>query len=188
MTLHTHSSLPFKEAFWNWSLTSYAQDGVKERLLSLQDAHLMEVNTALWCIWSAQMGWTLEEEDIAHIVKEANDIAVQGVEPLRAVRRHFSVPRTPLTPDEQGKFRAKLLALELEAERLVQHTLAGQTIEIAGPPGDKRTESEDIIEIATKHFAVSQQALEKPIMFADERGSHAPMRLFGEIMTILVAR
>ena len=122
------------DAFWAWSLSVYGKPGVKDRLLALQDQYLVEVNTTLWCIWVANRGWQLREEQVRKVVQSAQIFAAHGAEPIRSVRRFFSAKRPYLDDDERAAFRKMLLEAELEAERLVQQALVHSTLSAAGPP------------------------------------------------------
>ncbi len=171
------------DAFWQWSLSFYGRSGAKDRLLALQDRYLVEVNTTLWCIWTAHRGWCLTDEQVREIVGAASLFAARGAEPIRSVRRFFSAKRPQIDDDDRAAFRKTLLAVELEAERLVQQALVHGTLSAAGPPSAPVPKA--IANAAAKHFMAALEGLEKPVMFADERKSRAPLTLFGELLALI---
>jgi len=113
--------------FWRFSLALYAKPGVPPACLALQDEFGRDVNVALYCCWFGASGRGLLSPDAL----AAADRAVapwrrEVVENFRAARR--AIKAQALAASEALYTKAK--AVELEAERLLQHRLA----EAAPPP------------------------------------------------------
>jgi uncharacterized protein (TIGR02444 family) len=108
-------------AFWRFSLALYARPGVAPACLVLQDQHGRDVNLMLFCCWLGASGRGRLDRDAL----DAADRSVTGwrhdvVEPLRTARRAI---KAAALPDSDGIY-AKVKAVELEAERLLQRKLA----------------------------------------------------------------
>ncbi len=110
-------------AFWDFSKAVYAQDGVQEACLALQ-ADGLDVNLALWIVWTIVYG-----RDPRPAFGEAIDRSAlwsaRVVKPLRAARDHLKHPPDWAGGDNALSLRRKVLACELEAERLEQLALEG---------------------------------------------------------------
>lgn len=107
-------------AFWGFATALYAQPGVADLCLALQDEAGRDVNLLLLCLWAGEeLGLALDDwalTDLAAAVVSWNGSAVH---PLRHLRR--SLKGWP----GAETVRAKIGAAELEAERLAQrHLLA----------------------------------------------------------------
>lgn len=74
-------------SFWDWSVAAYRAPGAEETLLTLQDAHGLNVNLLLWCAWIAphfaEPGGATMRRAIAIAAGWETDV----VAPLRGVRR-----------------------------------------------------------------------------------------------------
>ena len=125
----THQNGP--GAFWASSLRIYAQHGVSEACLALQDDARSDVNMALFALWAASRGQRLLPADFAAIEARVRPWRTQVVHPLRAARRALQ----PLAATEDAR---RLYALvknaELEAERQQQAMM--ETMLPSREPGD----------------------------------------------------
>jgi uncharacterized protein (TIGR02444 family) len=123
-------------AFWRFSLAIYARPGVAPACLVLQDEYGRDVNVMLFCCWLGASG----RGRIDRAGLDGADRAVSGwrrevVEPLRTARRAIKAAALP----ESDAIYAKAKAIELEAERLLQHQLAARApAENVGSPMDRR--------------------------------------------------
>lgn len=101
---------------WTFSLAVYDQPGVAAACLGLQDRHGLDVNILLYCCWAGVRGATLEAGRLKTLRTAVADWSASVVGPLRGVRR-----RLKGEPDDAAQdLRAKVLQLEIEAERLEQ--------------------------------------------------------------------
>jgi uncharacterized protein (TIGR02444 family) len=109
--------------FWRFSLNFYRQAGVAEACISLQDDCGVDVNLMLFLLWLAANGRQLSVDNI----KELNEAVCSWREltiiPIRDVRRRLKAAPTLVEAGKQEAFRAKVKAIELEAERLQQEAL-----------------------------------------------------------------
>lgn len=102
---------------WSFSLRHYAQPGVKEACLALQDEHGLDVNVALACLWHERRGAAaLSPEDIADLLARLAT-AQARVWNLRPLRRDAKA-----APHGDALYKA-LKRAELLAENLLQRAL-----------------------------------------------------------------
>lgn len=120
-------------ALWAFSLRHYARPGVKASCLALQDAHGLDVNVALACLWHEHRGGRpMSEGDIERLLAEVSE-AQRRVWSLRPLRREAKE-----APHGQALYRA-LKRAELLAENLLQRALFEALHETdPGPVGDGR--------------------------------------------------
>jgi len=109
--------------FWDWSLEAYVLDGVKERLLDLQDGFGFDANFALWCCWRAREGEFLDEAALTDAIAACGPWAGEVIGPLRAARR--------AAKPGPAAFYASIKALELDAELIEQNILFSLSTESA---------------------------------------------------------
>ena len=99
--------------------------------LELQDQHDCDVNMLLWVGWRSAQGAPIDEADLEQLSSLVEPWRQQVLRPLRAVRRSLS--KQPA----QAALRDRLLAAELEAERLQQ------TLMFNANPNDEPVSSQD---------------------------------------------
>lgn len=109
--------------FWAFSLEVYAGPGVAPACLALQDRHGLDVNLLLFCCWAASQGVTLDQRAIAAAAAAVAGWRNQVVKPLRSLRRRLKRESEGFPEAETAALREKVLAVELEAERLEQTRL-----------------------------------------------------------------
>lgn len=164
---------------WQWSLKIYDLPHVKDALLALQDRYRIDINLTLWAIWSARLGYRLDEAAIQAVTADIEAISHYGVARLREVRRFLSAPKPGFPAQEVAELRGMLLDAELRAERLIQQRLEGLTITTFGK---HRTGDEEWKAAARAHFNAIGTCLEKPILVVDESKSGAPEELFDQVL------
>jgi uncharacterized protein (TIGR02444 family) len=113
--------------FWDFSLRFYALPGVAPACLRCQDEAGADVNVVLFLLWKAASGQRVGEDGVRAAEEASVAWRAQVVKPLRAVRRGLKEAALAAV-DRDGRFRPQMQALELEAERLQQETLARLTI------------------------------------------------------------
>lgn len=108
-------------AFWNFSVKLYGKDGVKPACLALQAAGL-DVNVGLWIVWTVMNG-----RDPGPALGQAVELSAlwsaRVVKPLRTSRDHLKQPFQGVETEAALTLRQKVLAVELEAEKLEQYAL-----------------------------------------------------------------
>jgi uncharacterized protein (TIGR02444 family) len=114
------------EALWRFALAVYQKPGVSDACLLLQDRYGCNVTLLLFAAWAgAEQGVMLTADEMAAAVGTVGAWHGEVVEPLRAVRRRLKHGPAPAPDKATGKLRARLQAIEIEAERIELETLAG---------------------------------------------------------------
>src|SRR5467141_2990804 len=112
---------------WRFSRSFYAQPGVSEALLALQDRAGLDVNLILFALWRGACGLQgLSHAELMAAERSAGPIRAAVVLPLRALRQKL---RSDRDADIQ-RLRGRIKTLEIAAERIVQRRLA----RLAGTP------------------------------------------------------
>lgn len=140
----TSAEAKAEAALWRFARALYAAPGVQDACLTLQDAFGENVPFALFAVWAARRGGM---SNAAATSAAADDAAwsAASVAPLRAIRRALK-PRlaafAALGLPEAEAFRARIKALELEAEWLELALLARRAAQDqpspCAPPPDWR--------------------------------------------------
>jgi len=112
-------------ALWRFALTVYEKPGVADACLLLQDRYGCNVTLLLFAAWAgAERGFALTPDEIATACATVEAWHGEVVEPLRAVRRRLKHGPPPAPDAVTGNLRARLQAIEIEAERIELATLA----------------------------------------------------------------
>ena len=106
---------------WRFSCAFYAQPGVSEALIALQDRAGLDVNLILFALWQGACGHRrLSHAELMAAERSAGPIRAAIVLPLRALRRKL---RSDRDADIQ-RLRERIKTLEIAAERIIQRRLA----------------------------------------------------------------
>jgi len=106
---------------WRFSCAFYAQPGVSEALIALQDRAGLDVNLILFALWQGACGRRrLSHAELIAAERSAGPIRAAIVLPLRALRRKL---RSDRDADIQ-RLRERIKTLEIAAERIIQRRLA----------------------------------------------------------------
>jgi len=117
-------SLP-NHPFWNYSLRLYAQPGVSDACLRLQDEHGLDVNLVLFCIWSGLAGpGKITPDELGAAIARAGSWQKNVVEPIRKIRRTLKQDSLGADKELVKYFRPRAQALELDGEHVEQLVLA----------------------------------------------------------------
>ncbi|KGB52072.1 hypothetical protein ATE68_16370 [Sphingopyxis sp. H038] len=114
------------DTFWRFSVSAYAQPGVADICLSLQDDHGFDVNLLLLCCWLAQLrSIVLSETELRFLLAEIEATNSEVIGPLRQARRWLKAPASTSGASAAKAQRVRRLVkmAELEGERLAQHLL-----------------------------------------------------------------
>ena len=109
--------------FWRFSLGFYRDPAVAAACIELQDQAGVDVNMLLFLLWSATLNRTLSRAAIADLDGRIGAWREAAVIPLRALRRTLKSPPPVIEPGAAEVFRTRIKGVELEAERLQQHTM-----------------------------------------------------------------
>jgi uncharacterized protein (TIGR02444 family) len=138
--------------FWNFSLETYAAEGVAEACLDLQERRGCDVNVLLFCCWLGVSGRpTLTAERLTAILKVSNVWQAEIVRPLRQVRRLLKdKPWTETLPETVDAARRRVADAELAAEHAEQLKLASLYM----PPADRDRPPEKRLRAAVGNLGV----------------------------------
>jgi uncharacterized protein (TIGR02444 family) len=111
--------------FWNFSLAVYGSDGVPQACLDLQDAHQLDVNILLCCLWLGASGrGALSGDEMSTVTEAVHDWHHDIVRGLRAVRQRLKGGMPPAPEDLSEPLRARAQKLEIDLEHVEQLMLA----------------------------------------------------------------
>jgi len=110
---------------WRFALDLYAQPGVSDACLLLQDRYGCDVPMLLFAAWAgAERGVALGADDVVAARGAVTAWQAEVVKPLRGVRRRLKQGPPPAPDARTGDLRARLQAIEIDAERIELETLA----------------------------------------------------------------
>ncbi|MET0669164.1 MAG: TIGR02444 family protein [Xanthobacteraceae bacterium] len=114
-----------KSPFWQFSVKFYAEPGVAQACIDLQDQASVDVNILFFLLWSATQNRALGNSEVAELERDIGPWRDMAVVPLRNVRRALKAPPAVMAPQDAEGFRTRIKAVELEAERLQQEAMYG---------------------------------------------------------------
>jgi len=120
---------------WRFALDLYAQDGVEQAAIALQDEHGLDVPLLLLCCFMGRHGVRATRETIQTLDQHARAWRSVAVDPLRALRRRLKQDVGAVSAARAEPFRDRVKALELEAERLQLETLFHTLERLPGKDG-----------------------------------------------------
>lgn len=103
---------------WDWAVATYGRPGVKDALLTLQNERGVDVSLLLWRLWLAARDCAVAPDVEARAVALSEAWRNGVVAPLRAARTAAKAPPEDVDRDAATALRERILALELDAERL----------------------------------------------------------------------
>lgn len=119
---------------WDWSLEAWAAGGVAEACVELQDAAGQNIPLLLWAAWAATTGRTPDADAIEAACDTARAWQETAIAPLRTVRRALKTRAPDLDDAAREAVRARVKAVELEAERHLLTALEALAPPPSGPP------------------------------------------------------
>lgn len=112
--------------FWDFSLDVYMSDGVGAACLQLQDAHELDVNILLFCMWLGASGrGALTAADMKTVTGAVDTWHHDVVRSLRAVRTLMKGGMAPAPADLTESLRQRIQKTEIDCEHTEQLMLAG---------------------------------------------------------------
>ena len=138
--------------FWNFSLETYAGEGVAEACFDLQERRGCDVNILLFCCWLGASGRpTLTADRLRAILKVSDVWQQEIVRPLRHVRKLLKDrPWTDALPETVDAARRRVADAELAAEHAEQLKLAS----LHTPPADRDRPVEKRLRAAVGNLGV----------------------------------
>lgn len=113
-------------SFWNFSVRAYAEPGVADACLALQDRHGLDVNVLLLCCWFGRTRGVVDEPLWNRVLAFSGPWADNAVRPLRAVRtwmKHTGCIQPDVLNDACMDLREEIKRVELKAEQFQENTL-----------------------------------------------------------------
>lgn len=112
--------------FWDFSLDVYMSDGVGAACLELQDAHELDVNILLFCMWLGASGrGVLTAAEMKTVTGAVHTWHHDVVRSLRAVRTLMKGGMEPAPADLTESLRRRIQKAEIDCEHTEQLMLAG---------------------------------------------------------------
>jgi uncharacterized protein (TIGR02444 family) len=111
--------------FWRFSIGFYRDPQVAAACIELQDQAGVDVNILMFLLWSATLNRILPKASVEDLERWIGAWREASVVPLRALRRALKSPPPVIEAGAAEAFRTRIKAVELEAERLQQHTMYG---------------------------------------------------------------
>lgn len=118
-------------SLWDWAAGAHARPGVEDLCLTLQDEHGQCVSYLLWTVWAALNGRRVGPTGLAEAAATAQSWETAVLRPLRSVRRALKQPSPGVAIAARDSVRARIMAEELAAERVLLEALEART----PPPG-----------------------------------------------------
>ena len=119
---------------WDWAAAAYAQPGVADECVALQDHHDQSVPLLLWAAWSAAKGCRPDADTIEAACDTARAWQITTTAPLRAVRRTLKAPVPDIDDAARLAIREQVKAVELASERQLMAALEALWPMVDGPP------------------------------------------------------
>ncbi len=148
------------ENFWTFSCTFYAQGGIAETCLELQDRYDLDVNLLLFCLWYGGRYGEIDTALWQSILQASGQWRTDVVKPLRTIRRRMKkeLPGAPAEADfgkAQAALRERIKQNELAAEKIQQDMLQ----HIANtPPGPPKGADNDVQAISRNLLALQDHS------------------------------
>jgi uncharacterized protein (TIGR02444 family) len=134
---------------WDFAVAAYAKPGVASACLSLQTRRGVDVNLLLFCLWLGVSGrGRLAPEALRRAAESVAPWHDRVVRSLRAARDGLKGASIPVEPALVQRLRARVLALELEAEHIEELILA----DLAPSHGDGHAPLETRAEHAARNM------------------------------------
>jgi uncharacterized protein (TIGR02444 family) len=109
--------------FWRFSLRFYRQPKVADACIALQEERGVDVNLLLFLLWQATRKRAFAPADVEDLEGRIGAWRDMTVIPLRTLRRALKAPPPLVAGATAERFRTKVKAVELEAERLQQEAM-----------------------------------------------------------------
>ena len=132
-------------SLWEWAVRAYAQDGVQDICLSLQDDDSQSVCLLLWAAWRGPV----EADDVEAAADTARSWHGSVIDPVRTVRRTLKKPLPDMDDTRRLALREEVKRLELSAER----GLLDELESIAGSPSGRAFDPLEALAAASRAWS-----------------------------------
>ncbi len=109
-----------EDIFWDFALTLYRQEPVKEACLALQEGSALDVNLLLYSCWAGQGGHLLTHNELRRLHNLSSNWQSGILRPMRQVRQ-----RLQKEVGAEGVYQAAK-SFELQLERVEQNKLLAE--------------------------------------------------------------
>lgn len=124
--------------FWDFSIEIYARKGVGAACIALQEAHGIDVNLLLFCLWHAASGrGALSDASVARLIAASGPWHRDVVRALRAIRRRMKEGIEGADPALAEPLRKEIARIEIETEHAEQLLLGAHAAPQAGEPAPR---------------------------------------------------
>jgi uncharacterized protein (TIGR02444 family) len=132
-----------EHGFWDFSLALYGKPGVAPACLALQERHGVDVNALMFCVWLALSGrGPVPRDELEAAFAAVASWHAEVVRTLRPLRRRLKAGFDSLDTELVQRLRARIQAIEIDAEHIEQLALAASAAAAApvcpGPGTDER--------------------------------------------------
>lgn len=111
--------------FWDFSLKVYMTKGVGQACLGLQEAHELDVNIVLFCLWVGASGrGAMTTSEMRVVTGSVADWHAEVVRSLRSVRTRMKGGMPPAPGDLAESLRQRIQKIEIDCEHTEQLMLA----------------------------------------------------------------
>jgi len=111
--------------FWDFSIHVYAEEGVAEACLALQERQGADINVVLYCLWAAQQGCgRLTRSELREFLDRVAIWRDNVIIPLRTLRNRLKEGIGSIPVDHSEIVRSTVKRAELDAEHAEQLFLA----------------------------------------------------------------
>ena len=120
--------------FWEFSIRIYAEPGVADVCLALQERQGADINVVLYCLWIAQQGrGRLTRAQLREILDRVDRWRDDVIVPLRTLRNRLKEGIGSIPMDHSEIVRSTVKRAELDAEHAEQLFLASSIPESQNP-------------------------------------------------------
>ena len=143
------------DPFWDFSIRVYAESGVAEACLALQNRLGADINVVLYCLWVAQQGcgrFTRPQlrESLDRVATWRDDVIL----PLRTLRNRLKEGIGSVPADHSEIVRSTVKRAELDAEHAEQLFLASLMPESSNPNMQPEAAAMDAAENLAQYFSL----------------------------------
>lgn len=140
-------------SLWDFAVSLYERDPVREICLALQESAGADVNMILYCLWLGATGrGQIDGDTFAHLSEAVSVWHKDVVMPLRAARVRLRKPPKSVAPSAATALRNQIKDIELAAERIELEVLA-ESLERSPVAHDRERRSRDMENSLTAYLA-----------------------------------
>ena len=141
--------------FWEFSIRVYAESGVAEACLALQNRLGADINVVLYCLWVAQKGCgRFTRPQLREFLDRVAAWRVDVIVPLRTLRNRLKEGIGSVPADHSEIVRSTVKRAELDAEHAEQLFLASLMPENLNPNMQPEAAAMDAAENLAQYFSL----------------------------------